>query len=269
MKNEDVLYLEQMFGEHDDRGYYEWNRESPKSIHVDEKENAIDSLETALSFLNRNDNLKWKWVAFALHHSLYSFCIAALENGNYENVLVKGNESKIMVKKGNDAWKKASPKPFFIGKFQTSAFRIEWENSLDEPEFTFTKKKKMPKQSLIGFWTALARVQDDYFWMGRLYGMKAVKINDVELKQIVWLTDAVRNDLTHFIPKGYSISAIDVIEASLTFIKIIEFLTIESFAILFLSHDNSISRIKSCLGEIRKRLTIEKDNIDKFHALHK
>ena len=68
----------------DRKGYYEHNRESPYYISIDEKENAIDSLETTLSFLGRDDNLKWKWFAIALHHSLYSFCISALEHGNYE-----------------------------------------------------------------------------------------------------------------------------------------------------------------------------------------
>jgi hypothetical protein len=42
---------------------------------IDEVENPIDSLETALQFLQREDNLKWKWIAIALHHSLYSFYI--------------------------------------------------------------------------------------------------------------------------------------------------------------------------------------------------
>ena len=264
MKNEDELYLEQMYGEHDDRGYYEWNRESPESIYVDEKENAIDSLETALSLLDRKDNLKWKWVAFALHHSLYSFSIAALENGNYESVLVKGSENSFCVKKGNEAWKKVSIIPFYIGKFKTSAYRINWKPLLEFPKTGSKKGGNINREKLIGFWTALARVQDGYFWMGRMGGVKPLKLNDEELKGIIWLTDAVRNDLMHLIPKGYSISSLDVISSSLIFINAIEHLALNSFSIMFLEYEKSIKRIKICIEEIRRRLTEENDDIIKY-----
>ena len=263
MKNEDELFSEQMYGGDEDRGYYEWNRESPESIYIDEKENAIDSLETALSFLDRKDNLKWKWVAFALHHSLYSFCIAALENGNYESVLVRGSEKYFCVKKGNEAWKKVSINPFYIGKFKTGAYRIGWE-TLTELRKTGSKGENINREKLIGFWTALARVQDGYYWMGRMGGVKPLKLNDEELKGIVWLTDAVRNDLMHLIPKGYSISSLDVISSSLIFINAIEHLALNSFSILFLEYEKSVKRIKSCIEEIRKRLKGDNDEIIKY-----
>ncbi len=34
-----------------EKGYFEWNRESLNALYIDEKENAIDSLETAPQFL--------------------------------------------------------------------------------------------------------------------------------------------------------------------------------------------------------------------------
>ena len=46
--------LDRLFGSSSDelRSYYEYNREDDSAIHLDEKENAIDSLETALQFLD-------------------------------------------------------------------------------------------------------------------------------------------------------------------------------------------------------------------------
>ncbi|MBI2845519.1 MAG: hypothetical protein HYX86_03125 [Chloroflexi bacterium] len=56
----------------------------PKSIEeewliVDEKGNAIDYLEVAARFLGWDNDLKWKWVAIALHGALYGFAILALK----------------------------------------------------------------------------------------------------------------------------------------------------------------------------------------------
>jgi len=190
------------------KGYYEYNRESPNAICIDEKENAIDPLETALSFLSREDNLKWKWFTLALHHSLYSFCISALVHGNYEQVLSKGyNDDKdVSGKFGNEKPRKSRIVQFYIKKYRTPAYRIEWDEVESFPKPTKKiKSKKKKKEKLISFWTALARVQDDYSWMKRFVHTKAVKISDEELKFICWLSEEVRNDLTHFIPKTYGI----------------------------------------------------------------
>ncbi|NWF89928.1 MAG: hypothetical protein HXY50_10760 [Ignavibacteriaceae bacterium] len=245
-----------------DTSYFEWNSESSTALHIDEKENAIDSLETALQFLVRNDNLKWKWFAFAIHHSLYSFCISALENGNYENVLYKGKEDNWVVSFLNHSEKKISRiVPFFIRKYKTPAFRITWEIISELPTSKSNKKQKISKDNLIGFWTALARVQDQYFWMGRLSCSKAVQISDAELEDIVWLAEAVRNDLTHFVPKSYAIDILSIINSSQIILNKIEFLAFQSHSILFVDYDKSIARIQTAITSLREKLIIEKERI--------
>lgn len=262
--NDYIRELQQLFGsERFEGGYFEWNRESLKALYIDEKENAIDSLETSLQFLERKDNLKWKWIAFALHHSLYSFCISALENGNYENVLDRSKEDELIVGFSiPPSQKKSRVTPFFIKNFKTSAFRIEWDD-FSEPLTPKSKGRRISKDKLIGFWSALARVQDQYFWMGQLSCTKAITITDEELEKIVWLTEVVRNDLTHFIPKGYAIDIRSIINSSFVILDKIESLVFHSSSILFVDYKTSTERIKTALDSLRNKLTEEINSIDK------
>lgn len=254
--------------EKNDKGYFDWNRESSTALYIDEKENAIDSLETAIQFLERNDNLKWKWFAFAVHHSLYSFCISALENGNYANVVNQGKEDEWIVSVGDQKPKKSKTVHLFIKNYKTPAFRIGW---VDVPTTSIHKsknKRKISKENLIGFWTALARVQDSYFWMGRLYLSKAVPISDDELESIYWLAEAVRNDLTHFVPKGYAIDILSIINSSQVILDKIEFLAFQSNSILFVDFDKSIARIQAALSSLREKLINEKKKIENLSHEH-
>lgn len=245
------------------QSYYEHNRESPYYISIDEKENAIDSLETTVSFLNRDDNLKWKWVVIALHHSLYSFCISALEHGNYEQVLTKGydDDENFFVIIGNNKPKKSRIVPFYIKNYKTPSYRVEWDEVEGFPKHEKTKKKKRKGEKLIGFWTALARVQDNYYWMRSYSHTKAVVISDGELESICWITEKVRNDLSHFVPKGYSIDILSIIEAVRVILRIIEFLVFESYTILFLDHEISQKRIKETLELINVKLNVAEEII--------
>ena len=265
MGSDDKINHVEVFGEEGDnyKGYYEHNRESPYYISIDEKENAIDSLETALSFLGRDDNLKWKWFVLALHHSLYSFCVSSLEHGNYEQVLSKryNDDEDLYVKFGNDQPRKSKIVPFFIKNYKTPAYRIEWEVVESFPENKKIKKNKKKKEKLISFWTALARVQDDYYWMRRYIHTKAVKINDEELHSICWLSEQVRNDLMHFIPKGYSIDILSIIAASKIVLSIIEFLVLKSYAVNFFDFEKSQKRVKETLESIWKKLKVAEEII--------
>ncbi len=259
--DDNCIDFDQLFGnDEDEAGYFEWNRKDPNVLYIDTNENAIDSLETALLLSERNDNLKWKWIAFALHHSLYSFCISALENGNYENVLYKGKEDEWIVSFSNEKIEKKSRiVPFHIKKYKTPAFRIEWESINKLPEKKKRIDKKILTDNLIGFWTALARVQDQYFWMGRLHSQKAVQISDDELEQIVWLSEAVRNDLTHFVPKGYSIGIKRIITASKVMLAKIDFLVFESFSILFVDYERSRRRIRDAIDKLTLKLAMHQE----------
>ena len=248
------------------KGYYEYNRESKSALYLDEKENAIDSLETALGFFTREDNLKWKWIAMSLHHSLYSFAISSLEHGNYKEVVSKGynDDNNVYVQISNHTPMKSRIVPFYMEQNKKPAYRIEWDvvDSIPEIKSKATKEKKK-KDKLITFWTALARIQDNYFWMRRFVHSKAVSIADEELIKICWLSEKVRNDLTHFVPKSYIIGIIDVAEAVKIILRIIDSLVFESNMILFMDSGKSQQRIKDALAEIKLKLKEEEEKIIK------
>lgn len=221
-----------------DDSYFYWNTHDENEFYLDEVENAVDSLETAVAFLTRNDNLKWKWIAFAMHHSLYSFSIACLVNGNYDNVLSSGknddNNQYCMMGNNNKKWKKSRR----VKKYNGPGYVIEWEDTDEVPAEASPKEieemeKKKHKRQLIGFWSALARVQDSYYWMGRSVITRAVKLSDEEWKSIKWLTNSVRNDLMHFVPKLLSVSIRSVKKACLDLLRVIEFLALDSGALLY------------------------------------
>lgn len=246
------------------KDYFDYNRDSVNVIYVDEKENAIDSLETALGFFERKDNLKWKWIAMCLHHSLYSFAISSLEGGNYQTVLSggHGDDKNVYVRIGNDKPRKSRIVPFFIKDYRTPAYRIEWDEVESFPEHKFKREsEKRKKEKLITFWTALARIQDNYYYMRRYIHSKAVIISDDELKRICWLSEIVRNNLMHFVPKSYAIGIIDIIETAKIIWGIIRSLVFESNLILFIDFEKSQKRIRTTLDILKTKLKIEEEII--------
>ena len=123
--------------------------------------NAIDSLEKCRLFLKENSELKWKWIASSLLHSLYLFCINTLEHGNYDNVLTysenEDNERYILI--GNDTkWKKSRK----IYRENSEGYTIKWDYIDGIPSFPKKRGTKIEDtKKLINFWTAFARVQDE------------------------------------------------------------------------------------------------------------
>jgi hypothetical protein len=230
--------------------------EDPVALKVDTVTNAIDSLETAVDFLSRNDEMKWKWVAFALHHSLYSFCVAALHNGSWTDVITSGKDDKgFYAKVGDGGWRR-SKREYVNGG---PAYRIHWDSiSGDPPQAQPSARKKKrpdrPSQSkLIGFWTALARVQDGYLWMGRMVTTQPLLLSDDEIDNIAWLTNEVRNNLTHFVPKLHLIDIASIKATGSTVIDAIEFLALESYAVMYRSGDMR-SRVERAIKVIRQEL---------------
>jgi hypothetical protein len=247
-------------GEAEDASYFGLNRREDADVfYLNQSENAIDSLETAASFLARSDNLKWKWVAIALHHSLYSFCISCLENGNYDNVVSKGrNEDDHIYSQTGDSpfWMKST----ILKHPDSPAYTIKWVRIEGEPPSSGTPKPKPRRQELIGFWVALARVQDQHFWMGRLTVTKALHLSDDEWESIEWLTNEVRNGCLHFIPKGLSVSIESVRRASIDIVRAIEFLALNSFAVVYAHHKESTERVRKAIADIRGSIQIEVRN---------
>ena len=106
---------------------------------------------------------------------------------------------------------------------------------------------------MIGFWTALARVQDSFFWMNRMMTTKALSLTDDELRDIVWLTNEVRNDLTHFIPKYYTIDVPSIRSTGLTAVRAIEFLATRSYAVHLRSEEKR-RRLSTALETLKRIL---------------
>jgi len=229
------------------------NRQTSDLFWVTEIENTVDSIETAVVFLGRRDEYRWKWISFALHHALYSLCIASLVHGNYKVVLKsQGNDDKHYFRRGlHDKWKQSK----IIRRDDSPYYTIKWgEIENDPPQIESKSNKKPKKDHLISFWSALARVQDQEYWMGRLYGIKALKLTESQVKNIIWLVVEVRNDLMHFIPKSYGISIQDLKAAFIDIIEVIEFLAFESNPFLFSFKPEIEIPLKEAINSFKQKI---------------
>ena len=97
--------------------------------------------------------------------------------------------------------------------------------------------------------------------MGGRSHTEAVNINDEELHSICWLSEQVRNDLMHFIPKGYSIGILSIVDAGMIILSMIKFLVQESNSIFFLNYEASMSRINNALTNLESKLANEMNKI--------
>ncbi len=231
--------------------YYTWNRSDTKTMYIDAVENAVDSLETTISYFERNDNLKWKWIVFSLHHALYMFCTVNLEGGNFHQVITNGynDDENNYFQKGNERWKKSKR----IKRNNSPGYTIQWELIEGEPQFKTSVKQSKRKDKLISIWTALARVQDKEFWMGRYVHSKAIFLTDEQWLSLEWLTENVRNQLTHFIPMGLSIPVDSLKNACVDVINVIEQLAFNTGQVIYM--DLGIKdRIKNSIEILKKYL---------------
>ncbi len=200
---------------------------------VDEVLNALDSLETAASFHGRPDALKWKWIAIALDHAFDGFCVAAVAMHEPISVLKGINDDGHMFERPGQGWVRSKT----VKIKGTSAYRIEWEpcDSPPEPQDNAAPLEDRLGQHLkgktIGFWTALARVQDQVFWMARMSNTRALILSDDQMERIRRMHEWVRNELVHFLPGNKTLSVKDIQEVSKDVINAIEFLVFKSFAI--------------------------------------
>ena len=137
--------------------FFELNRQESERIYISELENAVDSLETALTFFTRPDTLKWKWVAIAFHHALYTFATTCLVNGNYENVISLSHDeddNHYCLFSNETKWKKSKR----ILRADSPAYTIQWDETQDDPTQAQSpsQQNKPRRKQLIGFWTVLA-----------------------------------------------------------------------------------------------------------------
>jgi hypothetical protein len=230
-------------------------------LRIDEVENAIDSLETAIQFLQREDSLKWKWIAIALHHSLYSFCIAALVCRDYTNVLEKGKneDDGRFYKIGDDLkWRKSK----IVKRNGGPRYKIQWEYTDEEPppeknpeQMGIGSLLKDRKYKLIGFWTALARVQDPVWHMSNYPPIsQALTLSDSQWESITRLHENVRNGLIHFVPMSLVMSVSEIQNSCKDVLDAIEFLASKSSQILYRDEMSQKERIAKAIKGLREGL---------------
>lgn len=186
----------------------ERNDGSPEQLYlnVNAKTNALDYLESAVQFLRRSDDFKWKWAAIAVHHALYSFCILALDRGNSAWVTGTGrsaaDDKGRFCKRGDETrWSKSRIAQLDDGP----AYRIVWEETDEEPQIKETRPDDYAwmKGKLINIFTALARIQDERMMTD--FASRPITITDEEMRAIQWLALKVRNEVIHFVPKFWGI----------------------------------------------------------------
>lgn len=209
-------------------------------LSVTTSSNAADSVRTALDFVGRDDDMRWKWLSFSVHHALYLYSVAALHNANPDTVASSGrrDDHKVYVQQGDEP--RRVVKRVSVPNTR-SAYRLTWEEveappALDNGAGRTSDEERTGGVStikLIGFWTALARVQDGYYWMGRYHMQRPLVLSDEEMREIAWLTNNVRNRLTHYVPSTTPIDKASVKSGCLVCLKAIRFLISESNSFIF------------------------------------
>ena len=200
---------------------------------VDEVLNALDSLETASWFLDRADAYKWKWIAIALDHALYGFCVSAVAIHDPFNVLKETSDDGHMFERPGQGWRRSKR----VKIDGSPAYRIEWEpcdpppESPEELEPPDQRINRLLKGDLIGFWTALARAQDSVLWMARMSNTRPLCLSDDQMRRIWRLHEFVRNELVHFVPKTNRFQVKGIQDVSKDIINAIGFLVFQSFAV--------------------------------------
>ena len=230
--------------------------ESERFLNVDAVSNALDYLETATAFLERPDDFKWKWIGISVYHALYAFAVLALEKGNPDWVLKsfgrdRDNDDGKFCKRGQDTrWYKSQIELFGSGP----AYRIVWAPTDNEPPHSPVSQDDIAwiNGKLIGFWTAIARIQDERSVVSDILS-KPVVISDNELRAIQWLTLEVRNEFIHFVPKFWGISIEGIQCGCLAALKVIDSLVFESNTIWMVDIDGQI-RIRNNLDRLRNGL---------------
>lgn len=225
------------------------NESTQTTFTIDEVLNALDSLETACLFLDRADKFKWKWIAIALDHALYGFCISAIAMHDPFNVWSGTNDNMYMFEQAGHGWMKSHKVMFDEGP----AYRIEWKPCIPPPEIPCDSDpieqrfQRLLDGDIIGFWSALARVQDSVLWMARMSHTQALHLTDEQMRRIIFLHNYVRNKIAHFMPKTYTFSVPKIQAASKDIINAIGELVFKSFAIYSSRVDDIRSRTKTAI----------------------
>lgn len=227
-----------------------------KRLYTDSVENSINSLESLNYFLDlkMKDDMQWKWIIFALHHCFYHFCINNLEGTDARaEVMVEKYRSNFpeYAQVGENPWMKSVRKK--DGKYPL--YLIDWDEIDGEPNFDNEKKpkEKVIKKELLGFWTALERVQDGKVYMKRFTMSKPLELSDDDKENILRLVD-LRNTFMHFEPMGYSIEFAYIIALASGIIDLIERVALKTNQVRYRHDSGEKERVKTALKDIRSKL---------------
>lgn len=162
-------------------------------LRIDEKDNAIDSLQKATEFLKntKSDPLYWKWFIVAIHHAVYHFMLLALQNSDQSGI-----------------WKE----PEKLVDYGLSRKVVDTENA---------------ENKLVGFVEAFRRIQDKDRMSGYVNARPFVADTKHE-EAAARLNTILRNNFAHFSPKGWSIEIPFIVEAVSPMLEVVEFLVLNS-----------------------------------------
>lgn len=200
-------------------------------VEFDTFSNAFDSLETSDRVLIWGNKRKWKWFAISIHHALYMFCTNALHFGNYELLLKRGDhpDKGLFLHRGMDE-RTLKSSIEYIREGQP-AYRIVWEETNEDPPQRRKRDKISKNYWLINIWSAIARVQDDVFWMNRMMYTRAIELSEEEWEALIFLTNRIRNELVHFVPRTYIFHVDDFRVNGAHIVNILRKLIIDSRAV--------------------------------------
>ena len=188
-----------------------------------EYDTAVDSLEQALRFAQQDDPFRWKWMVLALDNALYTAALCCLSR--FTNYVVQGaiSDATFWVTSSGHAWFESYKIPVsHEGDVLKGAYRIGWHRHPNPPpkptEQKPTRKKSIQHllasgANVIGFWTALARVQDARFWMRQSVFTRPLDLDDTELYWVWCLHTLLRNPFVHCMPGQYGIPVQDMAQA--------------------------------------------------------
>ncbi len=188
-------------------------------LRIDEKENAVDSLQKATEFLKntKNSQLYWKWFIVATHHAVYHFMLLALQNTDLSGIW-------------KEQPKKGLPK---LVDYGLSRKVVDTNNS---------------ENQLVNFTEAFMRIQKPDR-MGRYVNTKPFVADTKHKEAATYLNTILRDNFVHFSPKGWSIEISFIIEAVSPMLEVVEFLVLNSGR-LFMDEQQRNS-IQSDIAQIR------------------
>lgn len=192
-------------------------------IRLSTEKNLFENLKFIIFLFENNYEQKWFWSIIALDQAIYTFCIGVLLNGNPDNVKMSGHDKDGKFIFGRDSNDHFKQKIHYVFNKKLPPYIISWEPTNEEV-------KNSHGNMLIGFWTAMARVQDFQFWR-YIEPYRKVEFSIEEWKSLLEIHLNYRNDLVHFDPKLSSIPVTEV-KKNLEIISLLLKKLIEKFGYL-------------------------------------